>query len=120
MAGCPKFVCFITSVILAWGISETWPSIFAWFDNKINGTEIPYDQVLYKKSLHMIIIFLQGLLLLGVRKESPALIGSWIVYVVVVGILILIPWGLYIVSTISSNTATVVCILVGMKSFPKF
>ena len=97
MAGCPKFVCFITSAIIAWGISETWPAIFAWFDNKINGTEIPYDLVLFEKSLHMFLIFLQGVLLLGVCKENPSVIGFWLQFWGI-GFLSLVPWGLIYVS----------------------
>ena len=97
MAGCPKFVCFITSVIIAWAISETWPAIFAWFDHKINGTEIPYDPFLFKKILCMFLIFLQGLLLHGVRKENPKLIGFWLGYWTI-GFLVLVPWGLIFVS----------------------
>ena len=98
MAGCPKFVCFITSVIIAWGISETWPAIFAWFDNKINGTEIPYDQDLFGKIFHMFLILLQGILLHGVRKENPKLIEFWLVFWTF-GFLGLVPLGLSLVST---------------------
>ena len=99
MAGCPKLVCFITSVIIAWGISETWPAIFAWFDNKINGTEIPYDQVLFdfEKILHMFLILLQGLLIHGVRKENSKLIEFWL-EIWTIGFFVLVPFGLYFVS----------------------
>ena len=97
MAGSPIFVCFITSVIIAWGISETWPAIFAWFDKKINGTEIPYDQDLVAKIPHMLLILLQGLLLHGVRKENPDLIEFWL-QIWGFCFLSLVPWGLYFVS----------------------
>ena len=99
MAPCPKFVCFITSVIIAWGISETWPPIFAWFDNKINGTEIPYDQVqdLFMKIPHMFLIFIQGVLLHGLRKENPNLIVKWL-ELWTIGLLGLAAFGLYFVS----------------------
>ena len=97
MAPCPKFVCFVTSVIIAWGISETWPAIFAWFDNKINGTEIPYDEDLFDKILHIFLILLQGILLHGIRKENPDLIEFWL-QIWGLGFLSLVPWGLYFVS----------------------
>ena len=99
MAPCPKFVCFVTSVIIAWGISEIWPAIFAWFDHKINGTEIPYDQVqdLFMKIPHMFLIFIQGVLLHGLRKENPNLIGKWL-ELWTIGLLGLATFGLYFVS----------------------
>jgi cytochrome bd-type quinol oxidase subunit 2 len=99
MTACPKFVCFVTSVIIAWGISEIWPAIFAWFDHKINGTEIPYDQVIWHflKIPHMFLILLQGILLHGVRKENSTLIGKWL-ELWTVGLLFLAAFGLYFVS----------------------
>ena len=99
MAPCPKFVCFVTSVIIAWGISETWPPIFALFDNKINGTEIPYDQVIwhFMKIPHIFLIFFQGVLLHGVRKENPTLIEKWL-ELWTIGLLVLAAFGLYFVS----------------------
>ena len=99
MAPCPKFVCFVTSVIIAWGISETWPAIFAWFDHKINGTEIPYDHVLFEKIPHMFLILLQGILLHGVRKENPKLIDFWLVFWTFGFLFGLVPLGLSFVST---------------------
>ena len=98
MAGSPKLVCFITSVIIAWGISEVLPLIFAWFDNRINGTEILYSQVIFcTQSLYMYLILLQGVLLHGVRKENSKFIEFWLVFWSI-GFLELLPWGLYIVS----------------------
>ena len=97
MAPCPKFVFFVTSVIIAWGISETLPAIFAWIDHKINGTEIPYDKCLFEKILHMFLILLQGLLLHGVRKENPNLIEFWL-HFWGFGFLSLVPLGFIFVS----------------------
>jgi cytochrome bd-type quinol oxidase subunit 2 len=84
-------------VIIAWGISETWPPIFGWFDHKINGTEIPYDQGLFWKIPHMFLIFLQGVLLHGLRKENPTTIEKWLEFWTL-GLLVLGTYGLYFVS----------------------
>ena len=99
MTACPKFVCFVTSVIIAWGISEIWPAIFAWFDHKINGTEIPYYPVpdLFWKIPHMFLIFFQGVLLHGLCKENPTTIEKWL-DIWFLGLLVLGTYGLYFVS----------------------
>ena len=76
MAGPVKTVCFIASVVIAWGLFVIGEAIVAWFDYKINGTEIPWnleivghplssisshpDKVDYINSILIHVLFLTG------------------------------------------------------------
>ena len=83
MAGPVKTVCFIASAIIAWGLFVIGEPIVAWFDYKINGTEIPYfgpglDQAIWPAiSNHMNSIVVHGLLLHGIRKETTKAMFPW-------------------------------------------
>ena len=81
MAGPVKTVCFIASAIIAWGLFVIGEPIVAWFDYKINGTEIPdfgpmkgFTQAI---SYHMSSIVIHGLLLHGIRKETTKAMFPW-------------------------------------------
>ena len=80
MAGPVKTVCFITSAIIAWGLFVIGQPIVAWFDYKINGTEIP-DFGPMKELAHVLSILLSivvhGLLLHGIRKETTKHMFPW-------------------------------------------
>ena len=75
MAGPVKTVCFIASVVIAWGFFEVGEAIIAWFDYKINGTEIPGN---LNKIEHMLSILIHGLLLHGIRKKTSKFMFPWI------------------------------------------
>ena len=83
MAGPVKTVCFIAiaSAIIAWNLFVIGEPIVAWFDYKINGTEIPYfgpmKGLFQAISNHMISIVFHGLLLHGIRKENPNAMVPW-------------------------------------------
>ena len=81
MAGPVKTVCFIASAIIAWGLFVIGEPIVAWFDYKINGTEIPYfgpmKGLCQAISYHMSSIVIHGLLLHGIRKETTKAMFPW-------------------------------------------
>ena len=81
MAGPVKTVCFIASAIIAWGLFVIGEPIVAWFDYKINGTEIPHfgpiKGLAQALSNHMSSIVVHGLLLHGIRKETTKAMFPW-------------------------------------------
>ena len=83
MAGPVKTVCFIASVVIACGFFEVGEAIIAWFDYKINGTEIPYFGPMkglfqaIRIIIIMISIVFHGLLLHGILKENPNAMVPW-------------------------------------------
>ena len=82
MAGPVKTVCFIASAVIACGLFVIGEAIVAWFDYKINGTEIPWNlQFILPtegfpplsfphriNAMDKILMF--GFLLHGIRKET--------------------------------------------------
>ena len=80
MAGPVKTVCFIASAIIAWGLFVIGEPIVAWFDYKINGTEIPWNMELLvpHRLNHMMSILYHGLLIHGIRKETTKAMLPWI------------------------------------------
>ena len=78
MAGPVKTVCFITSLVIAWGLFEVGEAIVAWFDYKINGTEIPWNLQFGIKIPQMCIILYQGLFLYGLIKEKSMFMEIWL------------------------------------------
>ena len=79
MAGPVKTVCFIASAVIACGLFVIGEAIVAWFDYKINGTEIPWNLELFlpHRIYHMISIVIHGLLLHGIRKENTTAMDPW-------------------------------------------
>ena len=79
MAGPVKTVCFIASVVIAWGLFEVGKAIVAWFDYKIKGTEISGNLELtdQDKIEHMISILIHGLLLHGIHKKTSRFMFPW-------------------------------------------
>ena len=79
MAGPVKTVCFIASVVIAWGLFEVGEAIVAWFYFKIRGIEIPGNLELadQDKIEHMISILIHGLLLHGIRKKTSKFMFPW-------------------------------------------
>ena len=73
-----KTVCFITSLVIAWGLFEVGGAIVAWFDYKINGTEIPWNLEFKPRIIHMCIILYSGLFLFGIIKEKSMLMEIWL------------------------------------------
>ena len=94
MAGSVKTVCFITSLVISWGLFEVGETIVAWLDYKINGTEI--------RICHMISILVHGLFLHGIRKENTNFIEPWIMFYCLFMIATFIPTGI-LVSIYGSN-----------------
>ena len=109
MAGPVKTVCFIASAVIAWGLFVIGEAIVAWFDYKINGTEIPLNLQFIlptegfpplcfpHRIIHMESILILGLLLHGIRKETTRTMFPWMcwyyfyIYAVLFVILILGP-----------------------------
>ena len=109
MAGPVKTVCFIASVVIAWGLFVIGEAIVAWFDYKINGTEIPlnlqfilptegFPPLSYPRRINaMDKILIFGLLLHGIRKGTTRAMFLWMcwyyfyIYAVLFVILILGP-----------------------------
>ena len=79
MAGHVKTVCFIASAVIAWGLFVIGEAIVAWFDYKINGTEIPWNLELVTPGRfnHMCSILIHGLVLHGIRKETTRAMFPW-------------------------------------------
>ena len=89
MAGPVKTVCFIASAVIAWGLFVIGEAIVAWFDYKINGTEIPWNlefilptegfpPLLFPHRInHMNSILIFGSLLHGIRKETTRDMLPW-------------------------------------------
>ena len=73
-----KTVCFITSLVIAWGLFEVGKAVVAWFDYKINGTEIPWNLGFGLRICHMCIILYSGLFLYGVIKENSIFMEIWL------------------------------------------
>jgi hypothetical protein len=92
MAGPVKTVCFIASAVIAWGLFIIGEAIVAWFDYKINGTEIPWNLefILPTEGFpplsfphrinHMNNILILGLLLHGIRKETTRTMFPWMCF----------------------------------------
>ena len=92
MAGPVKTVCFIASAVIAWGLFVIGEAIVAWFDYKINGTEIPWNLEFILptegfpplrfphriSAIDKILIF--GLLLHGIRKETTRAMLPWMCF----------------------------------------
>ena len=89
-----KTVCFITSLIIAWGLFEVGEAIVAWFDYKINGTEIPWNLDLKFRICHMCIILYQGLFLYGIIKENSIFMEIWLKLYCVFTLVAFIPIGI--------------------------
>ena len=104
MAGSVKTVCFITSLVISWGLFEVGEAIVAWLDYKINGTEIPWKCELTNpiRICHMISILVHGLFLHGIRKENTNFIEPWITFYCLFMIATFIPTGI-LVSIYGSN-----------------
>ena len=89
MAGPVKTVCFIASAVIAWGLFVIGEAIVAWFDYKINGTEIPlnlqfilptegFPPLSYPRRINaMDKILIFGLLLHGIRKGTTRAMFLW-------------------------------------------
>ena len=92
MAGPVKTVCFIASAVIAWGLFVIGEAIVAWFDYKINGTEIPWNLEFIlptegfpplcfpHRIAHMEFILIFGLLLHGIRKETTRAMLPWMCF----------------------------------------
>ena len=104
MAGSVKTVCFITSLVISWGLFEVGEAIVAWLDYKINGTEIPWKCELTNpiRICHMISILVHGLFLHGIRKENTNFIEPWLTFYCLFMIASFIPTGI-LVSIYASN-----------------
>ena len=104
MAGSVKTVCFITSLVISWGLFEVGEAIVAWLDYKINGTEIPWKCELTNpiRICHMISILVHGLFLHGIRKENTNFIEPWVTFYCLFMIASFIPTGI-LVSIYGSN-----------------
>ena len=81
----PKTTIFLTTMIIAWAISQSWTPLYNWFDHKINGTEVPpcerdlVDVLLLNNLVHYsLLIFLSGCLIHGIRKEKLGWMTVWI------------------------------------------
>ena len=77
MAGPVKFVCFIASTVIVWGLFAVGEIIVAWLDYKINGNCIPCHLELFNSICHLLSIFIHGLLLHGIRKETTRFMFPW-------------------------------------------
>ena len=89
MAGPVKTVCFIALAVIAWGLFVIGEAIVAWFDYKINGTEIPWNlefilptegfpPLLFPHRINAInFILIFGSLLHGIRKETTRDMLPW-------------------------------------------
>ena len=90
MEGPVKTVCFIASVVIAWGLFEVGEAIVAWFDYQINGTEIPSNLEIVGHPLsstsshpdkvdHINSILIHVLFLLGIVTETTRPMFLWTV-----------------------------------------
>ena len=90
MAGPVKTICFIASVVIAWGLFEVGEAIVAWFDYQINGTEIPSNLEIVGHPLsstsshpdkvdHINSILIHVLFLLGIVTETTRPMFLWTV-----------------------------------------
>ena len=90
MEGPVKTVCFISSVVIAWGLFEVGEAIVAWFDYQINGTEIPSNLEIVGHPLsstsshpdkvdHINSILIHVLFLLGIVTETTRPMFLWTV-----------------------------------------
>ena len=77
MAGSVKTVCIIASAVIFWGLFAVGEIIFAWLDYKINGNCIPCHLELFNSICHLLSIFIHGLLLHGLRKETTRFMFPW-------------------------------------------
>ena len=135
MAGPVKTVSFIASVVIAWGLFVIGEAIVAWFDYKINGTEIPLNlqfilptegfppQPFPHRIHHMNSILIYGLLLHGIRKETTRTMLPWMscyyfyIYAMLFVILILFPILSYPSASIVSTNFLMPCPFTGPKMF---
>ena len=75
-----KIVCFLISIIIAWGVFEVGSSVVSWFGYKINGTEVSFDLEFIWKIVHFESIILHGFLLYGIHTENPIFMRIWMMF----------------------------------------
>ena len=99
MAGPVKTVSFIASLVITWGLIEVGGAVYAWFDHKINGTEIAWslehdDPTVQRMTYHIISILVHELLLQGISKEKTSFIEPWIMLYSLFTLVTLFPIGI--------------------------
>ena len=118
MAGPVKTVCFIASAVIACGLFAIGEAIVAWFDYKINGTEIPWNLELFvphsKWPVHMFSIVIHGLFLHGIRKEKTMAMVPWMfLYYIFIFVGLCVFW----ISIASYPTPSIVSALTNFLGF---
>ena len=98
-----KTVCFITSLVIAWGLFEVGQSIVFWSNYKTNEPQLLQffvDNIRFIvdpiRINHLISILVHGFLLHGIRKEATKFMAPWFLMFFGCMLVTIIPVGIYV------------------------